>query len=96
MAHDRCSMDVMNNRTFANSTTYAAKLVAMVRDDLQERREARTARKQLMRELDGYHSRADIDDLLAAVDRHEGPEAEIMRTILHSKLAHAQRGSLAG
>ena len=46
-----------------------------------------------MRDLDGYHSRADIDDLLAAVDRHEGPEAELMRTILHSKLQHAQRGS---
>ena len=84
----------MNNRTFTNSTTYAAKLVAMVRDDLQERREARAARARLMRDLDGYQSRVDIDDLLAAVDRHEGPEAELMRTILHSKLQHAQRGSL--
>ena len=77
-----------------SSTTYAATHVAMVRDDLQERREARAARARLMRDLDGYHSRADIDDLLAAVDRHEGPEAELMRTILHSKLQHAQRGSL--
>ena len=36
----------------------------------------------------------DILDLLAAADRHDGPQAELMRSILQSKLAHAGRGSL--
>ncbi|MBK6441720.1 MAG: hypothetical protein IPF90_06095 [Actinomycetales bacterium] len=67
---------------------------ASVRDDLRERREARALRANLYRELDGYHSRSDILDLLAAADRHDGPQAELMRSILQSKLAHAGRGSL--
>ncbi len=67
---------------------------ADIRDDLRDRREARTARAHLVKQLDGYHSRSDILDLLAAADRYDGAEAELMRDVLNSKLAHAERGSL--
>lgn len=80
--------------TSADNTTARPSFWASVRDDLRERREARAQRASLYRELNGYHSRADILDLLAAADRHDGPQAELMRSILQSKLAHAGRGSL--
>jgi hypothetical protein len=66
---------------------------AGVRDDLRERREARLARHHLVRDLEGYRSRSDIIDLLAAVDRHEGPQAELMRDVLQTKLAYAYQGT---
>ena len=47
----------------------------------------------MFRELEGYQSRGDILDLLAAADRHEGPEAELMRGVLQSKLADVNRSS---
>lgn len=58
------------------------KFVNRLRDDLAERRERRVARHHLERDLAGYQSRSDIDDLLAAVARTEGPEAEEIRGIL--------------
>jgi hypothetical protein len=80
--------------TSTDNTTARPSFWASVRDDLRERREARAQRASLYRELNGYHSRTDILDLLAAADRHDGPQAELMRSILQSKLAHAGRGSL--
>jgi hypothetical protein len=80
--------------TSTDNTTARPSFWASVRDDLRERREARAQRASLYRELNGYHSRTDILDLLAAADRHDGPQAELMRSILQSKLAHAGRDSL--
>lgn len=37
--------------------------------------------------LSSYNSPSDIDDILAAADRHDGPEAELMREILTDNLA---------
>lgn len=46
----------------------------------------RTARARTMRELDNYHTRAEIEDLLAAADRSDSPEAEWLRGVLNAKL----------
>jgi hypothetical protein len=75
------------------NTTTRTTFWAGVRDELRERREARVARHHLVRELEGYQSRGDIIDLLAAADRHEGPQAELMRDVLQTKLAHAYHGT---
>lgn len=58
-----------------------------VRDDLRERREARAAHRRLQADLAVYRTPAEIDDLLAAVDGHEGTEAEQIRSILADNLA---------
>jgi hypothetical protein len=36
----------------------------------------------MRQELSVYTSRADVDDLMAAFDKHDGPEVEEMRSIL--------------
>ena len=81
--------------TTPTTTTERSGFWASVRDDLRERREARAIRAQMFRELEGYQSRGDILDLLAAADRHDGPEAELMRGVLQSKLADASRLSIS-
>lgn len=86
-------MSTTKNRT-KTETAERAGFWTTVRDDLREHRQARANRAALLRDLEGYHSRSDILDLMAAADRHHGPQAELMRDILHSKLAHASRGSL--
>lgn len=83
----------MNNRKYSNAPTYAAHLVASLREDLRARSAARAARRRLQAELASYSTKSDIDDLLAAVDREESVEAEVMRDILHSQLQHLSRGA---
>ncbi len=91
------TMDDMDTTKDTPTTTGATAglsgLWVSLRDELRARRAAHAAYAKMMRELDAYHTRAEIEDLLAAVDRSESPEAEQMRRILHSKLAHAARGS---
>ncbi len=91
----------MNTKQSTTTTTRTSAGIAdrwsTLRDELRERRQKRIATAALERQLTGYHSRGDILDLLAAADRHDGPNAELMRSVLQSKLAHAGRGSyLAG
>ena len=91
----RGTIEAMSTSTTTTPTTTTERtgFWASVRDDLRERREARAIRAQMFRELEGYQSRGDILDLLAAADRHEGPEAELMRGVLQSKLADVNRSS---
>ena len=57
-----------------------------VKDELRERREARAALTKLRTDLQHYRTPAEIDDLLAAVDAQDTPEAELIRGILSENL----------
>lgn len=59
---------------------------ASFRERMRVRRQERAAHDRMMRELDTYHSRSEIEDLLAAADRSNHPDAEITRAVLHAKL----------
>ena len=64
-----------------------------VKDELRERREARAARQALEADLAAYRTPADIEDLLASVDREDSPEADVIRGILTDNLRqyHSRR-----
>jgi hypothetical protein len=62
-----------------------------VRDDLRERREAKTHERVLRAELAGYSTPAEIEDLLATLDTAESSgeavaDAEVIRRILLNNL----------
>jgi hypothetical protein len=77
----------MNTNSFLRPP---AKLVATVRDDLRERREARAARRTLERELTSYSTTADVNDLLGSLHGQDGPDAEAVRDIvLRNQLRHS-------
>ena len=57
-----------------------------VKDELRERRENRAALTRLRADLQHYRTAAEIDDLLAAVDRQDTLEAEMIRSILSENL----------
>ncbi len=57
-----------------------------VKDELRERRYRREALNKLRSDLEHYRSPAEIDDLLAAVDRQDTLEAEMIRSILSENL----------
>ena len=62
-----------------------------IRQSIQARHEAVAARKDMERLLSVYSTPADIDDILAAVDREDGPQAELMREVLTDNLAAYHR-----
>ena len=57
-----------------------------VKDELRERREARAAEAALRADLANYRTPSDIEDLLASVDSHDTPEAEMIRDVLMDNL----------
>ncbi len=61
------------------------------RDDLHERREAKARERALRRELSGYTSPAEIDDLLSTLESQDdegrtSSDAAMIRTILLDNL----------
>jgi hypothetical protein len=67
----------------------SVQLMATVRDDLRERRQARTARRTLERELASYSTPAQVNDLLAALAGQDGDEAaEVRDIVLRNQLRH--------
>jgi hypothetical protein len=70
-------------------------VLAGVRDELRERRAARREYRALERDLASYTSRSDVDDLLAVLDRQNGPEAERIREILNRNVTARQSHPLA-
>lgn len=67
------------------TTTFRKKLTA--------RRQARAAKKNLVRELATYRTDHEVTDLLATFEDQDGPEVDAMRTILTRQLDHATTSS---
>jgi predicted MarR family transcription regulator len=78
-------MDTTQHET-TRTGQHAPTIWASVRSELQARRAARAAQRQLEQELATYTTPGEIDDLLAALDRHESPQVEQMRLILSRNL----------
>ena len=70
-----------------SNTSPVTQLWASVRDELREARAARAARKALERELSGYTTEADLNDLGAILDRHSPEETADIRRILATRLS---------
>ena len=68
-------------------------VVRRFRSGHAERRGRRRAHRDMRHQLSVYTSPADIDDLMAALDRHDGPEAEEMRSILGEQVLKSHRSS---
>ena len=68
-----------------------------VKDELRERREARAAEAALRADLANYRTPSDIEDLLASVDSHDTPEAEMIRDVLrdYRRTYHQRRAFTA-
>ena len=80
------------NTTSANSTTRRPRtVIAAVRDELRERRQARRDYRALASDLASYSTRAEIDDLLAVLDSDDSIEALQIRTILMRNMARNQQ-----
>ena len=60
--------------------------ITTIRDELRERREAHARYNALKRELSGYRTPREVDDLLGVIMNQEGPEAEQIRDILLDNL----------
>jgi hypothetical protein len=76
------------NRT-ANTESVVSRprqLLASVRDELRERRQARAEERALERDLASYTSPAEVDELLTMMGDAEGPDADRIRTILTRNL----------
>lgn len=63
-----------------------SQLWTTVKDELRARREARERANALRADLAHYRTPHEIDDLLAAVDAQEGPEADLIRSVLSDNL----------
>jgi hypothetical protein len=74
----------------ANQSTTTSRrslqLWTSVRDELRERRQTRTERRSLERELSAYSTPAEIDDLLAVIENEDSLAADQVRAILGRNL----------
>lgn len=68
----------------------SVQLVATVRDELRERRQARTARRSLEREIASYRTTAEVNDLLGSLQASDDDAAqEIREIVLRNQLRHS-------
>jgi hypothetical protein len=68
----------------------SAQMVTTVRDEVRDRRQERTARRTLERELALYSTPAQINDLLGSMGGHDDTEVEEIRDILlRNQLRHS-------
>ena len=84
-------MNTATHRTSQRSSTMQR--LVTVRDELRERRQARSAQRTLREELATYTTPAEIDDLLGSLRGQDGPDADEIRDILTSSLQHRNRPS---
>ena len=75
----------MNTNTILRPSV---QLVATVRDELRDRREARTQRRTLERELATYGTTAEINDLLGSMHGDDTAIQEIREVVLRNQLRH--------
>ena len=73
-------MNTSTHRSAQRSSTMQR--LATVRDDLRERRQARSAQRTLRQELAAYTTPAEIDDLLGSLRGQDGPGADEIRDLL--------------
>ncbi|MDX6324453.1 MAG: hypothetical protein QOK15_807 [Nocardioidaceae bacterium] len=64
----------------------ASALVHRISASVDRSQRLRRDRRALRRDLLAFNTRADVDDLLAALDRHQGPDADEMRSVLSERL----------
>jgi hypothetical protein len=57
-----------------------------LRKKLTDRRQARAARQDLLRDLASYRTPREVNDLLAAFEDHEDADVDAMRTVLTRQL----------
>jgi hypothetical protein len=76
----------MDTTTTITTDRPRPQLRTVVRDALTRRRHARA----LKRDLQSYTTQAEIADLLATIEEHEGSEAQMMRGILVGNLRQAR------
>jgi hypothetical protein len=69
------------------TTTSHTRLWTALRDQLRAARTALTARQALERDLAGYTSQSDLDDLYAMLDRYGDRETAQIRRILAARHA---------
>jgi hypothetical protein len=68
----------------------SARLVATVRDELRDRRQARASRRTLERELASYNTPAQVNDLLGALTGHDDVDSQEIRDIvLRNEFRHS-------
>lgn len=68
----------------------SVQLVATVRDELRDRRQARAARRTFERELASYTTEADVNDILGATQGQDNTDADHIREIvLRNQLRHS-------
>jgi len=86
----------MNTTTHISTVaTRSRQLLSSVRDELRERRAAHRAHRSLQRELAAYSTRAEVDDLLAALDGDDSAEAQKIRHILAVNLQRSHTFTMA-
>jgi hypothetical protein len=64
------------------ATSPLTSLWTTIRTQLRDSRDARAARASLERDLAGYNSESDLDDLHAILDRYSDKETRQIRRIL--------------
>ena len=73
----------MNTNTILRpSLRPSVRLVATVRDELRERREARAARRTLERELASYNTPSEVSDLLGVLAGQDDAASQEIRDIV--------------
>lgn len=87
----------MNTTTSTTSTTRSGprELLAAVRDELRERRQARAEERALERELATYATAAEVDDLLGSMRGQDDADVDRIRGIVIRNLQHHQRLGIA-
>jgi hypothetical protein len=60
----------------------SAQLVATVRDELRDRRQARASRRTLERELASYTTAAEVNDLLESLRGHDDRAVNELRDVV--------------
>lgn len=69
------------------NTTQLGRRWTALREEVRSNRAARASRKSLERELAGYRSPSDLNDLDAILDRHSDEETADIRRFLASRRA---------
>ena len=65
-----------------NIATPIRQRITTLRSQLRERRQERAEHRALVRDLSGYRTPSEVDELLAVLEQQAGPEADQVRDIV--------------